>query len=232
VPLDPWRYYELGRIADEDFSGRCLDVASPKLLPSLLQSEGRGRWVCIDLFDEEIAAWRSIDAGLDLRVEDATALSFPDATFDHCICISVVEHIGAARDTVALAELWRVLAPGGILHLTTNVASTPRDVYVAEAIYGAASPAGDGGKVFFEHDYSPAEIERLIADRPWHVRHVEYARQLRPGIERWFYDHAPWSYLLGPFLRFVCPGNVETARGSQVIDRAGRGVVYVQLQKA
>jgi SAM-dependent methyltransferase len=188
--------------------------------------------VCIDLFDEEIEAWRSIDSGLDLRVEDATDLPFPDASFDNCICISVVEHIGVERDTDALAELWRVLAPGRTLHLTTNVAPTPRDVYVAEAMYGAASPAGDGTKVFFEHDYSPDEIEQLIADRPWRVRHVEYAGQRRPGIESWFYDHAPWSYVLGPFLRFVCPGNVETARGSKVIERAGRGVVYLQLQKA
>ena len=43
VPLDPRRYYELGRIAEARFSGRCLDVSSPKLLPSLLQAEGRGQ---------------------------------------------------------------------------------------------------------------------------------------------------------------------------------------------
>src|SRR5262245_65884272 len=43
VPLDPWRYYELGRVAEQPFDGRCLDVSSPKLLMSLLQHEGRGR---------------------------------------------------------------------------------------------------------------------------------------------------------------------------------------------
>lgn len=231
VPLDPWRYYELGRVADEDFSGRCLDVSSPKLLPSLLQSEGKGEWTCVDLFDEEIAAWRSIDPRLDLRVEDATELSFADATFDHCICISVLEHIGAGKDSTALGELWRVLAPGGILHLTADVASAPRDVYADRKVYGHASPTVEGGKVFFKHDFSPPEIERLIADRPWRVRRLEYARQRNPGIERWFYDHAPWSYVTGPFLRLVCPGNVETAPSSAIVDRSGQGVVYVQLEK-
>ena len=27
VPLDPWRYYEMGRIADEPFDGLNLDLA-------------------------------------------------------------------------------------------------------------------------------------------------------------------------------------------------------------
>ena len=37
VPVEPWRYYELGRVAAEPWVGRCLDVSSPKLLASALQ---------------------------------------------------------------------------------------------------------------------------------------------------------------------------------------------------
>ncbi len=54
VPLDPWRYYECGRVADQTFTGACLDVSSPKLLTSLLQHEGNGTWVGTDLFSREI----------------------------------------------------------------------------------------------------------------------------------------------------------------------------------
>ena len=231
VPLDPWRYYELGRVAEQEFSGRCLDVSSPKLLPSLLQAEGRGDWVCIDLFEQEIAAWRTIDPQLELDVQDAAALEFPDDTFDHCICVSVLEHVGAGKDAEALAEMWRVLKPGGVLHLTADVAAAPRDVYVEGGIYGRDGSDGDGGAVFFKRDYTPEEVDGLIAARPWEVRRLEYAAQRRQGIERWFYDHAPWSYVAGPFLRFVCPGNFTTAPTRAPIDRAGIGVVYAQLRK-
>ncbi len=231
VPLDPWRYYELGRIADAEFSGKCLDVSSPKLLPSLLQAEGQGRWTCLDLFEAEIAAWRSVDPALELTVQDATALAFGDETFDSCICVSVLEHVGPGKDSAALSEMWRVLKPGGSLHLTTDVSVTPRDVVVEHEVYGSASPSVDGGGVFFKHDYSPAEVETLVAVRPWKVGDREYAAQRNPRIERWFYAHAPWSYAAGPFLRFVCPRNFETATTSALIERTGEGVVYLRLEK-
>ena len=49
------------------FTGDCLDVSGPKLLTSLLQAEGNGTWLGIDLFDAEIDAWRRIDPALRLR---------------------------------------------------------------------------------------------------------------------------------------------------------------------
>ncbi|MGH3133756.1 MAG: class I SAM-dependent methyltransferase [Gaiellaceae bacterium] len=231
VPLDPWRYYELGRIADETFSGICLDVSSPKLLPSLLQREGAGRWVCIDLFADEIAAWRTVDPALELDVQDATALSFADGTFDNCMCVSVLEHVGKGKDRDALAEIWRVLKPGGVLHLTTDVEAAPRDVFVTEKVYGEASRSVAGEGVFFKHAYGTAEVEELIANKPWRVRHREYAVQRKPGIERWFYAHAPWSYVAGPFLRFACAENFDVRPTSVLVDHAGEGVVYLQLEK-
>lgn len=218
-------------MAEASFSGACLDVSSPKLLPSLLQSEGKGRWTCIDLFEDEIVAWRAIDPELELDVQDATALRFPEATFDHCVCVSVLEHVGAEQDAAALAEMWRVLKPGGVLHLTTDVATEPRDVFVGEQVYGRASRAVEDKGVFFKHDYSVEEVERLIARKPWQVGSRSFAVQRKPGIERWFYGHTPWSYVAGPFLRFVCPANFETSSTPELIARAGEGVVYLVLVK-
>ena len=237
VPLDPQRYYELGRVADQEFAGRCLDVSSPKLLPSLLQAEGKGEWTCVDLFEREIAAWRTIDPALELDVQDATALPYPDETFDHCICVSVLEHVGAGKDAEALAEMWRVLRPGGVLHLTADVAAVPQDVFLDKPLYGdgdgegerAAAATGEG--VFFKREYGPDEVEALISGLPWEVLEFEYAAQRRPGIERWFYDRAPWSYAAGPFLRFVCPGNFVVTATPAPIERAGVGVVYAKLVK-
>lgn len=231
VPLDPWRYYELGRAADEEFGGRCLDVSSPKLLPSLLQAERRGSWSCIDLLESEIEAWRGVDPTLELAVHDATALPFPDEAFDCCACISVLEHIGSGKDDVALSEMWRVLRPGGVLVLTTDVATESRNVFTEAALYGEASGRANDDGVFFKHEYSPSELDRLLSACPWLVEHREYAAQRKPAVERRFYDHAPWSYAYGPMLRFVCPGNVVVSESASLIDERGRGVVYLRLRK-
>jgi SAM-dependent methyltransferase len=218
-------------VADADFDGTCLDVSSPKLLPSLLQSEGRGHWICIDLFAEEISAWQRIDPELDLRVEDATSLSFADDVFDHCVCISVIEHIGGGRDVDALAEIWRVLKPGGTLHLTTDVAVEPNDVFVGSRVYGDASNVVDERGVFFRHKYAPAELERLIATRPWDIVEREFAAMRNPRIETSFNDHAPWTYPLGPFLRVVCPSNFVRSSDPALIARAREGTAYIHVRK-
>jgi SAM-dependent methyltransferase len=231
VPLDPRRFYELGRVAEASFDGECLDVSSPKLLPSLLSKEGHGSWVCVDLFAEEIAAWQEIDPELTLAVEDATALSFPDETFDHCICVSVIEHIGGGRDSKGLAEIWRVLKPGGALHLTTDVAAQPRDVFVDDKVYGQASQVVDERGVFYKHDYTPLEVEQLLAGRPWELIEQEFATLRSARFERWFTTYSPWSALTGPFLRLFCPSNFETSSSPKLIETSGPGVTYLHLRK-
>lgn len=231
VPLDPWRYYELGRVADEPFAGECLDVSSPKLLPSLLQREGQGRWTAVDLFAREIEQWRAVDPALRLAVEDATNLSFPDESFDACLCVSVIEHVPGDDDATAMAEMWRVLRPGGVLHLTTDVAPAEREIFVGEEIYGDASRRVDGGGVFFARHYAPDGLERRLLALPWEVEHREFARQRDERWERRFYAATPWSYVLGGLLPLTCACNFEVT--PDVPDLADRrhGVVYLRLRK-
>jgi SAM-dependent methyltransferase len=52
--------------------------------------------------------------GVDVRA-DAARLPFPDATFTRIECDAVLEHV--PHPEAVAAELTRVLAPGGILHL-------------------------------------------------------------------------------------------------------------------
>jgi glycosyltransferase involved in cell wall biosynthesis len=230
VPLDPWRYYELGRVAERPFRGACLDVSSPKLLMSLLQHEGRGDWTGIDLFSEELESWRRVDPSLRLRVDDATALSFPAESFESVACISVIEHIPGEGDATAMSEIWRVLKPGGVLHLTTNVALEPRDVFVDRPVYGEASQTENDG-IFFERQYSPEALEERLLGLPWKVETKEFARQKNESVERRFYSRAPLSYLYGGLLRLRCPGNFEVGPTAAVLRGDGHGAVYLELRK-
>jgi SAM-dependent methyltransferase len=231
VPLDPWRYYELGRVADADFEGLCLDVSSPKLLPSLLQREGNGRWIAIDLFEREIEAWREIDPTLYLDVQDARSLPYEDGSFDHCICLSVVEHVPDDGDAEVLDEIWRTLKHGGILHLTTNVGLESRDFFVDDALYGEASKRIDG-KVFFERHYCERDIQTRLLKKPWEVLDKQFARQIDPSIQQRFYRRVPWSYLYGGLLRLRCPQNFELADSIALLQPGEQGVVYMRLRKS
>jgi len=230
VPLDPWRYYELGRVADGEISGRCLDVSSPKLLMSLLQHEGRGDWLGVDLFAGEIERWRHVDPALRLEVRDATRLGLPDASFDSCVCISVVEHVAGDGDAAAMGEMWRVLKPGGRLILTTNVATEPREFFRGDRIWGEASEVV-GDKVFYERHYSPAQVDQRLLGRGWTVERREFAVERNRWVQDWFVALLPMSYLAGAWLRFLCPRNFLVSDSPSVLSPARHGVVYLELRK-
>jgi SAM-dependent methyltransferase len=66
-------------------------------------------------------------------------LPFPDDTFDCVLCCEVVEHV--PRDPSPIAELVRVLRPGGRLVLSTPDYGTPMWPIV-EKLYAAAQPKG------------------------------------------------------------------------------------------
>ena len=66
-------------------------------------------------------------------------LPFPDDTFDCVLCCEVVEHV--PRDPSPIAELVRVLRPGGRLVLSTPDYGTP--IWpIVEKLYAAAQPKG------------------------------------------------------------------------------------------
>jgi ubiquinone/menaquinone biosynthesis C-methylase UbiE len=62
----------------------------------------------------------------DLRLGDAQALDFPDASFDSVVCTLALCTI--PNDRVAVAEVYRVLRPGGRFSLLEHVRSPARVV--------------------------------------------------------------------------------------------------------
>lgn len=71
----------------------------------------------------EIARTRARELGLDadLREGDAQALPFPDASFDTVVC--TLGLCGVPDERAAIAEMHRVLRPGGTVLLLDHVGS-------------------------------------------------------------------------------------------------------------
>jgi SAM-dependent methyltransferase len=113
TPDPTWDYYPtyLAKLAAVR---RYLDA-----LPSSTRvlDAGCGEGVIVD----EYAARLDI-TGLDanyaserVRQGSLTALPFPDGSFDRALCLDVLEHLAYEDQPRALAELFRVLRPGGEL---------------------------------------------------------------------------------------------------------------------
>lgn len=73
---------------------------------------------------------RALDMAVSLREASADALPFPGASFDTVLC--TVSLCNIPDDKAAIAEMFRVLRPGGWLILLDHVASDRRRVLAIE----------------------------------------------------------------------------------------------------
>jgi SAM-dependent methyltransferase len=85
-------------------------------------------------------------AGVPVRNLNLTRLACPDASFDCIVALSVIEHV--AHVERSLSEMYRSLAPGGRMLITTDCAPEPHPF--------------NGGVRYF----SEAELDRLFAPFP------------------------------------------------------------------
>lgn len=109
---------------------------------------------------------------------DAVALPFPDETFDRIICSEVFEHIAA--DTAAMAELYRVLRPGGVLAATVPAWLPEKICWALSAEYHA--PLAEGGHVRI---YTSEQLRKRLGETGFEVR----------GSHRVHALHAPYWWL-------------------------------------
>jgi len=96
----------------------------------------RARLTGIELSPEmlAIAKRRANDSGIDadLRLGDAQALEFPDSSFDSVVCTLALCTI--PDDAKAVAEVRRVLRPGGRFLLVEHVRSPVTAVRIGERL--------------------------------------------------------------------------------------------------
>jgi SAM-dependent methyltransferase len=102
------------------------------------------RLVAVEIEPEAAAALRERFAGTNVEVvtQDATALAFPDDTFDSAGSFTMLHHLPtAALQNRLLAELLRVLRPGGVLIGSDSLASVELHHFHEDDVYNPVEPA-------------------------------------------------------------------------------------------
>jgi SAM-dependent methyltransferase len=111
------------------------------------------RAIGIDV-DQFVVDWgKRIYPKADLRLADAERLPFPDAEFDRVAFISTLEHIKHPGD--ALAEVARVLKPGGLVAMSADTLDHPA-WRKRRAVHGPRS--------FIEHFFSREDLIELARE--------------------------------------------------------------------
>ena len=135
-----------------------LDVATGtgRLPLALLRERFRGQIVGLDLSRGMLRqARRKLAAYSDqvsLLWHDASCLPFSDGTFDAVTCLESLEFMPHPRE--ALAEMVRVLAPGGVLFVTNRVG------YEARLLPGRAIPRPEFERVLAGQPLSDFRVQR------------------------------------------------------------------------
>jgi SAM-dependent methyltransferase len=99
---------------------------------------------------------------------DALALPFPDASFDRVIASEVLEHIWA--DELAIAELVRVLRPGGRLAVTVPAELPERLCWALDTSYHDAP--GGHIRIYRERDLEAKLARGGLSPRGTHRAHA------------------------------------------------------------
>jgi len=115
---------------------------------------------------EKYAPFKYREDHLEVQRMDALNLAVADEAFDFAFCLSSIEHFGRLQDKLrALQEMFRVLKPGGVAVLTTEVVlnrlGRGTQYFPAETLTALVREAG------FTLDAEPdLRVETETANRP------------------------------------------------------------------
>ena len=124
-PFRLWEYVWIYKTLELSKGGlKILDLGGPGTHLSLLAAVAGSSVKSVDLNSDFVQAAQDCARSLKLSslepaVGDMRDLSrFRDETFDAVVCCSVLEHLTASDQELALREMARVLRPGGLVGLT------------------------------------------------------------------------------------------------------------------
>jgi SAM-dependent methyltransferase len=165
----------LDHALDGDRPGRRFLDAGCGTGNNLVHLARRGRAVGVDLSEDALRFCRT--RGVAAAKAEVQALPFPPAAFDCVTSFDVIYHRGVTDDAAAVAEMARVLRPGGLLLLR---------VPALRMLWGAHDEA-----VHSRHRYTRAEVEALLRGAGLEVLRASYCNTLlfpllalRRGVDR------------------------------------------------
>jgi SAM-dependent methyltransferase len=169
-------------------------------LTEQLAAELDGDLVAVDQSDRMVELTRG--RGIDARVADVQDLPFADGEFDCVFAAWMLYHVAdVAR---AVAELARVLRPGGRLVAVTNSAAHLREL---RELVGAPPPAwafsGENGEELLSAEFPRVERRDAFGwidfpGRPEVVEYVESTRGLWPDAATDFALDGPFRVTRAP----------------------------------
>jgi len=189
-PMDSTRYFEFdwawSRLMHRGPVRAYLDVSSPRVLPlSYLRHASAERAVFVNPDAADLAVTRQWAAALSLTVpcefssRSIESSGLPAGGFDVITSISVFEHI--ADDSRALAEIRRLLAPGGTLLLTLPCAAVGYDQFRDWDEYHLAQPDLDG-RFFFQRFYDGSTLKQRVFAVLGEPRRMAVYGEREPGF--------------------------------------------------
>jgi SAM-dependent methyltransferase len=138
--------------------------------------------VLLDSSEVHVAAARSAlgaDSRFEIRLGDALALPYQDATFEAAICVRVLHHF--KNPAPLLSELGRVVRPGGVL--VVEYANKRNLKAIARHLLGRQdwSPFEPGSVNYKPHhfDHSPQTMGRAVRSAGFSIERARAASLFR-----------------------------------------------------
>ena len=175
-----------GAIAEAD-PARMLEVGcGPGELAARVQDDLGATVIAIDVSERMVALARG--RGVDARVGDVQQLPFEDASFDCAVAAWMLYHVPDVPR--ALAELARVLEPGGRLVAVTNGVTHVRELRELLGLPGTTETAfsAENGKSLLRDHFAHVELRDAggtirFPDREAVVSYVRASLTLFQGAE-------------------------------------------------
>jgi SAM-dependent methyltransferase len=149
---------------------------------------GYDRVVLLDSSEVHVRAANEALSGnprFEIRLGDALALPFPDATFDVAVCVRVLHHFDDPGPLIA--ELGRIVRPGGVLVLEyankRNLKSIARRLLRRQSW----SPFAPGSVAYkpHHHDHAPVSVCRGLRTAGFSIERMRAASLFRvAGLSR------------------------------------------------
>lgn len=176
APMAYWRYVELPLtlwyMSKNIRAGQTLlDIGSPKLLALYLAvSNPDTKVIASDISDYFVPDFEGFKdkfalEKMQVATLDGRSMGFEDGMIAQVFSVSVLEHIPEDGDSLCMAEIGRVLRPGGLATLTLPYTQSYCEEWL-EGIktYWSEHSVESGEKVFFQRRYAWKDIVRRIIE--------------------------------------------------------------------